>query len=265
MTYDLEKISGLPLLLNEEGKLNSTNDGFCLPTPALRKVEDLLSVLSCNTDMDPSQIAYYMYRGIFLKEHDCLFKETGLRYDITILLPGVLGKENVKTLGHYHSRPEFSSYSYPEVYEVLHGEALYVLQKKNGESILDMILVKASPGEKLLVPPDYGHVTINIGNTPLVMSNLMASNATSVHREYLEKKGAAYHVFVDNNHGLKYDGNNRYGPLPSIREVTPKLNESLGLFAEFSLYQSFVIAPYRFKYLVSPQEQGDLLTRFLNS
>ena len=46
---------------------------------------------------------YYMYRDLYLSKSDKekLLRQ-GLRYDITIIPPGMLGCEYIKTAGHYH-------------------------------------------------------------------------------------------------------------------------------------------------------------------
>jgi oxalate decarboxylase/phosphoglucose isomerase-like protein (cupin superfamily) len=53
-----------------------------------------------------------------------------LRYDITIIPPLKMGLEFVKKYEHYHPRvnPKLR-YTYPEMYEVLEGDAHYLLQR----------------------------------------------------------------------------------------------------------------------------------------
>lgn len=58
---------------------------------------------------------YYMYRGVKKKD--------GLRYDITIIPPRMLGKEFVKTKGNRNSD------DFLEFYTVLAGKALFLMQK----------------------------------------------------------------------------------------------------------------------------------------
>ncbi|WP_437344448.1 glucose-6-phosphate isomerase family protein [Methanoculleus frigidifontis] len=57
---------------------------------------------------------------------------------------------------------------YPELYQVLAGEAHYLLQRKD---LSDGVVVTAKVGEFVLIPPGYGHVTINPGQEDLVMAN----------------------------------------------------------------------------------------------
>jgi hypothetical protein len=45
---------------------------------------------------------------------------------------------------------------------VLEGDAHYLLQRaQNEERVDEAILVKATRGDKVIIPPNYGHVTIN--------------------------------------------------------------------------------------------------------
>jgi len=91
--------------------------------PDIRYLNDMKNVLY---DQQWAKTAsnfelYYMYRG--LKEKD------GLRYDITVIPARMLGKEFTKTKGHEHVG------NYGEVYIVLEGKAIYLMQKRRGKEI----------------------------------------------------------------------------------------------------------------------------------
>lgn len=143
---------------------------------------------------------YYMYRDLFLSRRDGdLFVEQGIRYDITIIPPLMLGCEYVKTAGHYHPLVPGQIVTYPEVYEVLEGEATYLLQK---EDLSDVVVVRARAGDKVVVPPDYGHITINESNKRLKMANFVAREFSSIYDPIKERGGGAYFLteggFVEN-------------------------------------------------------------------
>ncbi|MCX9088357.1 MAG: glucose-6-phosphate isomerase, partial [Candidatus Methanoperedens sp.] len=124
---------------------------------------------------------YYMYRELSLSKKDAAaMKEHGLRYDITVIPPQMLGCEFVKTAGHYHPLVPGTQITYPEIYEVLGGEATYILQKPDNEGINDVILVKADAGDKVIIPPGYGHLTINTSNKVLKMANWVARDFESI-------------------------------------------------------------------------------------
>ena len=100
--------------------------------PDIRRLSDMREVV-----FDQSWLAtaedfelYYMYRDLFLSRGDGeKLREQNLRYDITIIPPGMLGREYIKTAGHYHPLVPGGSVTYPELYEVLEGKALYLLQR----------------------------------------------------------------------------------------------------------------------------------------
>ena len=122
---------------------------------------------------------YYMYRDLFLSRADKeKLLQQDLRYDITIIPPHMLGCEYIKTAGHYHPLVPGGSVTYPELYEVLEGEALYLLQNQD---LSDVVAVYASAGDKVLVPPGYGHITINRSNKTLKMANYVARNFSSLY------------------------------------------------------------------------------------
>ncbi len=133
---------------------------------------------------------YFMFRDLYLSraDKDKLLAQ-GLRYDITIIPPAMLGKEYIKTAGHYHPLLPGGAVTYPELYEVLEGEALYLLQNEDHS---DVAVVHASAGDKVLVPPGYGHVTINRSNKTLKMANFVARDFSSLYEPYRAKGGGAY-------------------------------------------------------------------------
>ena len=54
------------------------------------------------------------------------------------------------------------------------------------------MVIYASAGDKVLVPPDYGHVTVNRSNKTLKMSNFVARSFSSIYAPFKEMGGAAY-------------------------------------------------------------------------
>ncbi|MGC8932437.1 MAG: glucose-6-phosphate isomerase family protein [Candidatus Methanodesulfokora sp.] len=177
----------------------------------VRRIEDLRPVL-----MEPVSEegdAYYMFRDV-KPVHETL------RYDITVIPARNLGKEFIKTMGHYHDG------SYPELYGVLRGEALFILQRRAGrDDVLDdLVLIRAGEGDIIRIPPYYGHVTVNISRKTLVLENIVCRKCKSNYEPYIRMRGAAVYVTVD---GILR--NNRYNYIPEIREEKPERGNVLGL------------------------------------
>src|SRR5665647_1655712 len=140
-----------------------------------------------------------MFRDLSRTQDDAeTIKRHQLRYDITIMPPLQMGLEFVKTYGHYHSHVnEKLSYTYPEVYEVLDGDAHYLLQRAHdAHGIDEAILVKATRGDKVIIPPNYGHVTINPSEKTLTMANWVCRSFESLYKQYTQLHVGAYYELI---------------------------------------------------------------------
>lgn len=150
-------------------------------TPDIRYLYDMKKILY---DKEWAKTAknlgvYYMYRG--LKE------KSGLRYDITVMPAKMLGKELPKTKGHEHMG------NYGEVYIVLKGKAIYLMQKRKNEIVEDVYAVMAKKGDVVVIPAGYGHLTINPSKKFLKMANWMAKEAKSNYKPFEKMRGACYY------------------------------------------------------------------------
>ena len=207
--------------------------------PDVRTLAQLRPVLREENASGPAE-AYYMYRGANLPQHATLFTGCVLRYDITVLPAAKYGGEFVKTVGHFH--PKKGEHTYPEVYEVLEGEAHYLLQDDSRVMVFD-----AKPGDKVVVPPDFGHVTINPGKNTLVMANIVSPAFSSDYSVFAEKRGAAFYClengWVENPH---------YAGFSMTREKPGKTNCPFFTRAR-SMYEIFCGSPGEFSFLNEPE------------
>jgi glucose-6-phosphate isomerase, archaeal len=161
-----------------------------LPEPAVRTVEDIRDVLA-HPDCNLSGPVYFMYRNVAKSAEDRTWMESRqLRFDITVIPPRDLCGEYIKTKGHYHPEDP-SGTGYPEIYEVLAGEAHYLIQTRDCS---DVVMISARAGDVVVVPSGYGHVTINPSRkTVLEMANLVSSRFSSNYQGYEERHGAVYY------------------------------------------------------------------------
>ena len=155
----------------------------------------------------PNFELYYMYRGI--KEKD------DLRYDITIIPPRMLGKEFVKTKGHYHIG------NYGELYKVLAGLALFLIQDKEVKNIY---FFRAKRGEFVLIPPNFGHTTINPSSKTLKVANWTSKKCKSDYKSIEKKRGFCYYYTI-----CGWIKNKNYKKIPKLRSKKPlkKMPKSL--------------------------------------
>lgn len=153
---------------------------------------------------------YYMYRGVK--------KKNGLRYDITVIPSKMLGKEFVKTKGHEHSN------NYGELYIVLEGEAIYLMQRCKKHQIEDVYAVKAKKGEAVIIPPGYGHITINPSKRELKEANWLNEKCQNIYNLFTEKQGACYYYLKSG-----WVKNKNYQKVPKLRFEKPLKSEPKNL------------------------------------
>ncbi|MEK7607876.1 MAG: glucose-6-phosphate isomerase family protein [Patescibacteria group bacterium] len=165
---------------------------------ASRTHSEMLDVLMDAKSPGP-EIYYYMVRG---------GKE---KTNITILEPGIIGDEYIKTYGHYHVG------KLDETYTILQGKGVIVMQTRKidekgkplDEEIETFRAISVKTGDRVFIPSGAGHLAINTGETWFVTSddspvNFLEKDPISLpgHADYGPFKrlhGAAYYVIKKNN------------------------------------------------------------------
>lgn len=261
VTVDLSRRAGLALELEEPSLNLLLGKGLSSEDVRVRNLTEIRGALRDRHAKGPSKL-YFMYRDLHLKEHRKLFRAHNMRYDVTVMGSGFIGKEFLKTMGHYHPMIPGLGLSYPEVYEVLHGGAIYLLQKirtlADPRRTVDLVAMEAREGDRVVIPPNYGHVTINPYGTPLVMADLTADGFESIYEPYLSLGGAAYHLLSERGKAV-WEPNPRYINPPALRKLEAGEFPELGLSRGRALYGSVVRRPERFEFLNNPLHHMDFL------
>ena len=200
-----------------------------LPLPSVRTIEEMRSVLA-DPSCDSSAPLYFMYRDLAKSDVDRQWLHShALRYDLTVIPPCTLSGEWVKTKGHYHPQKP-SGIGYPEVYEVLEGEAKYLLQSR---ALDDVVMISACAGDTVIIPPDYGHISINpSSDQTLVMTNIVSTAFESQYGEYETLHGAAYYAMSDGN----LQKNPHYPKIPEVRYPGSHWRSTMRRFCRGPLY-----------------------------
>ncbi|MBL7129964.1 MAG: glucose-6-phosphate isomerase [Candidatus Omnitrophica bacterium] len=222
---DLNNFLGMNIKFNpQEYKLIFDKDP-AIREPAARTIDQMKEVLANSNISSPKEL-YFMYRDVYCLKDNDIIKEHRLRFDVTVIKPGMLGKEFMKTAGHYHPK------SYPELYEIVYGEALCLQQRVDKEDVTkikEVIVVRAKQGQKIICLPNFGHILINISDKPLITSNWVSSEFSSEYDLYKKARGAAYYAFADQG-SIIWEKNKFFNEIPPINFLTP--NDDI---AEFDL------------------------------
>lgn len=186
----------------------------------------------------PNLELYFMHREEAGKD--------GLRYDITVLKPLMLGKEYNKTAGHDHPLVPDTDMTYPELYEVLEGEVIFFLQDSENDAVKDVYAVKAVKGDKVIVPPNYEHIMINASGKEAKTANWVCRFEANIYKPFRSKKGFSYYLLKD----MQWVKNENYKDIPELRFEEPnRLTKQFNIEKEAILDLSLE----KLEFLKSPQ------------
>ncbi len=264
---DLKPRCGLPIKFDPATMQVSFGKEIDDPLCGTREL-DALRPLLMDPDASGPECLYWMYRYLFAKgDRPLLLGKHRLRYDMSCFVSGKLGREYMKTSGHYHPPVfEYGGIGYPEVYEIEHGEALFLMQRVDDfragpdeVKVLDVIALRAGPGDKAIMPPDYGHVTVIVGDEPLVMTNWVSDDFSSYYGSTEACRGFAYYV-VDEGGEPQFVPNKTYKRgVPEIRYARPKEVPELGLTRDKPMYLACKENPHLFAFLNRPWDFEQLM------
>lgn len=135
----------------------------------------------------------------------------------TVLPAGSNGDEYHKTFGHYHleSTPV-------EVYKLIHGRGVFILQKKHLErgvlipEIVDEVyIIQLSEGDEVKIKPEWGHTLVNLGSLPLVTFDDWRSGHTRADYEPIQKQHGMAYYLVEEDGQIKAVANPNYQNPPT--------------------------------------------------
>ncbi len=211
-----------------------------------RSLEEMRPFLE-DPDARGREYVYHVYEGIHLKSEDARFRSTGLSVDLTVMWPGELTGEWAKTAGHFHSAAH-SEDPRIELVEIVSGQALILLQASYRERIEDLQLVTAGPGDWVLVPPGYGHVSINVGEDVLMFTVAHSQDIYLEYEDIARHRGAGIWAGPA---GIRENPN--YSAIPPVKKLEARtLLAAPGLDP---LYQMIGHDASLFQFLLDPRQK----------
>ena len=249
--------SGLSIQIDLQTGLLYFDNSIIPIKPEARMLSNASEYYQLNRIMDTDRPLYYMYRDVRKKEDASTISLSPYRFDITVILPGMIGKEFYKTIGHVHPITPFCSipYTYTEVYSVIYGTAHYILQKYSEDlsKVIDIVDLVVNPFEHVLIPSFYGHVTVNSTDKPLVMANILYKDFVSNYEPYLKHRGAAIYLVKDGEK-ISQEFNTKYCNLPDPRNANAVNFQAPFLRFNESMYDQWIRNMNKFSYLYQSTE-----------
>ena len=215
-TVDLSDRAGLGLALRR-GAAGLGSD-VVVEEDRVRRLSELAPVLADPVGRRGRRVEYRMLNGV-RRAGDTALRDLPLRYELTVMGGRPIGSEAPKTFGHVHVRPAGGSLGYPEVVEVVHGEAGFLVQDllegPDGPMSTVAWLVRAQPGDWVILPPELAHTTIDLGAGPLVFSDVIDRKAAGIYAGVARATGFAWQVGRDG----RLAPNPRYVHVPRLVEI----------------------------------------------
>ena len=248
----LKKISGLPLFLKKDGVIF----GGKMHAPSFQSKDfNQYKKFFQPSRLDKNKHLYYIYRNSCLENDLPVFLNNGLSYDITLLFPGRLGNEPMRTIGHIHKPIRGSRPS--EIYQVLSGKALFLLHDIKSDTIYR---IYRNSGQKIVIPGNCAHITINASlNKPLLLANIFsnAKNASD-YRFFKKTNGPSWYPVIKKNK-IFFSKNILGGKSTMIAPISKKISMPKGVKNNFPLYREFVNNPDKFTFLKHSNKISDFI------
>jgi glucose-6-phosphate isomerase len=253
---DLEKVSGLPLIVKQDYNLKF-GEGIPEVKPSVRMIEDMYTVLMEPESLPDRKDMYLMYRKVSRADDVAFMDRHKVRYDITVIPPSMIGQEFNKTTGHYHALKSGTHFAYPEIYQVLYGTGLFLIQKMDAQfkQLISVYALEAKVGDKIIYPPNYGHCIVNTSKDVLVVANWVADHFESDYKDIALKHGMAYYVIADEEKQYSLIPNSNYQDHPVVRVLDPKNFQSFDIMRSTKpMYLAGIENPKSLEFLTEPQK-----------
>ena len=239
---------------------------FRRPEYATRSFKALSPILEDPTSIEglEQQSIYWMFRNLGMQGDEHMVSQYALRYDLSYFRQHLFGQELMKTSGHYHPGMWAGGPSYPELYEVPWGTAIFLMQEVDDidagpedVQIKSCIALVCEQGQKAIMPPNFGHVTLNPDpNRPLITTNWVCSNFASVYGGAEVCHGFAWYRTEDRgwvkNPHIKCE-------IPQLRFARCADVPELGLIQHQGIYPTGVANPELMAFVTRPLDFIDLM------
>jgi glucose-6-phosphate isomerase len=245
---DLRAVSGLDVALHDEAPALAFGRDVVHPDGERRRLLDVRSTLADPGACGPDHL-YTIYMDVCRVQDHAALVEQSLLYGAVVYNHGRLGRERLRSQGHRHSRKPGTELRYSEVYEFWTGHGLVYLQKECEPVVTRAILVPVGPGDKVVVPLGWAHLTVASEDEPLAFGAWCARDGLLEYDELRSLGGPAHFIFADGEVAT----NPRYAAVPDVEVFAPAELPLLGIPPDLPIYRAWQESPGLFEFLPRPE------------
>lgn len=222
---DLQLLSGLPIKFDELAEKFSFGEGVSYHTSNRIPIASMLPGL-LNKAVRYPEVVYTEHKNVHHQDHEAIFLDDALHYDIVMIPSGLMGVEFIRTHIFYADTQSDGHAGLSEIVEVLSGTLTVLLQKNQPKSDMDFdtkvsegLVVKLARGEKFFVPKGYYYTFVNTRGKPVVFSRFYLTGCICDYSKFRREQGLAYFA-IRKNARQEIVLNPRYREIPKIRKAT---------------------------------------------
>ncbi len=249
MKIDFSNRSSIPSVFDDQTNQLHVSDDIIIDEISVRHLKDMRSLFLDASGYEDELPLYFMYNGIYRKQHKDFFKQHNIKYEYTVLLDTLINGEFIKAHGHIHGYQKMKKARHIEAYEILSGEGYFELFKYEGD-LLQIIMIKTKPGDYFIVPPEYYHLSINTSNEPFIFGDLIIEGANNDYTHLKEKQGAPLYALKNQTGNVVFRENVAYKDC--VKEIIYTTVDELpwhNPVEPIPLYAHFITNPDKFDYL----------------
>lgn len=260
--------SGLDVVFDETNFTFRYGTGVSGPAPETRYLEDIRASLRDPSSNGPEKL-YVIAMDVHAQRDESTLQRSMLLYGIVAYHGGTVGDEPVRSQGHVHARSPHSNASPPEIFEIWRGQATIYMQERTEDDPGRCFAVSAGPGERVIVPPGWGHMVVNAGgDEPMVFGAICDRGYAGFEYESVRAhRGLAFYPVMNRNGRIAWERNGLYVRTADLVEKSPRRYEWLdaGISrnrAAPALYPHAVEDPDRFRFVPYSNEFAELWRDF---
>jgi glucose-6-phosphate isomerase, archaeal len=244
---DLQAISGLDVRLDPARLQLEFGPGIVAPGGERRMLDDVRGALATPNAEGPEHL-YTIYMDICVEDDLEALQRQSLLYGAVVYNSGQIGSERLRSQGHVHSAKAGTGLRYSEVYEFWTGHGFVYLQKECSPVVTRAFLIPVAPGDKVIVPLGWAHLTVASPEETLSFGAWCARENRLEYAQLHNLGGPAHFVLADG----RVVRNPRYERVPEIEVVEPGHLPLLGL-PDRPIYTAWKDDPRRFDFLPRPE------------
>jgi glucose-6-phosphate isomerase, archaeal len=248
VTVDLRAQSGLDVTLDNGALGLAFGHDVIHPEGEQRRLAEVRATLADPEASGPEHL-YTIYMDICCGGDLPALVEQSLLYGAVVYNHGQIGRELLRSQGHRHSCKPGTELRYSEVYDFWTGHGFVYLQKECDPVVTRALLVPVGPGDKVIVPPGWVHLTVASDHEPLAFGAWCAREGRLEYDEFRSLGGPAHFVLADGEVVV----NPRYSSVAEIEIATPAELPLLDLPSDLPIYRAWQESPGLFDFLPQPE------------